>query len=103
MFSFDVFQPGLSFWEVLIAFLMHNIPTFILAIIVLIAWKHELVGAITFALFGILYTLRILTTAITNGFEWYYLSWTIQISGIALLTAVLFFINWKKKAYKSKR
>ena len=97
LFSLDVFEESLSFWQVLTAFLMHNIPVFILAIIIWISWKRELVGAIAFALAGLLYILVVLRTALTNGFEWYYLAWIVQISGIAFLVGILFFMNWRRK------
>jgi len=76
---------------------MHNIPALILLVILIISWKHELVGAIAFALGGILYIGFILRNVLTTGFELYYLSWAVQISGIAFLIAYLFYLNYKKK------
>jgi len=76
---------------------MHNIPVFILSAILIISWKHEIVGGIAFTFAGILYIIFVLITAIKEGFEWYYLAWILQISGIAFFIGIMFFINWKKK------
>ena len=53
LFSFDVFGEGASFGEVLVAFLMHNIFTFALIIILIIAWKREHFGGILLVGIGI--------------------------------------------------
>jgi len=76
---------------------MHNIPIFVLAILLWISWKRELIGAITFILAGMLYVFLTLRTAIINGFEGYYLAWIAQVSGISFFIGVLFLINWKRK------
>jgi len=39
LFALDAFQPDLTIWQQLEAFLMHLIPSFILLILLLIAWK----------------------------------------------------------------
>ncbi|OGY43523.1 MAG: hypothetical protein A3J62_02290 [Candidatus Buchananbacteria bacterium RIFCSPHIGHO2_02_FULL_38_8] len=97
MFSLDVFDLELSFWQTIGALFIHNIPVFILLVILLISWKYEIVGGIVFILAGILYIARLLMTAITAGFEWYYLSWAVQISGIAFFIGILFLVGWFKK------
>jgi hypothetical protein len=97
MFSLDVIQPGLSFWEILGGMLMHNIPTFILLIVLLISWKHEIVGGVAFILAGLAYIIQVMSTVITTGFQWYYITWAIQISGIAFAIGILFLMNWHKK------
>ncbi|HLC57302.1 MAG TPA: hypothetical protein VJH95_01895, partial [Candidatus Nanoarchaeia archaeon] len=79
LMSLDVFSPELSFWQILLGLFMHNIPVFILLIILLISWKHEIVGGTAFILAGILY----IALLMRNPFEWYMLAWAIQISGIA--------------------
>jgi hypothetical protein len=97
LFSLDVIQPGLSISQIMIGLFMHNIPALILLVVLLISWKYEIVGGIAFILFGILYIITILRTAIANSFEWYYLSWIVQISGIAFFIGILFLIGWFKK------
>lgn len=97
LMSFDVFSPELGFWQTALALFMHNIPTLILLIILIISWKREIVGGVFFVLAGILYLAMLLRNIITTGFEWYYLAWGIQISGIAFLIGILFLVGWKRK------
>jgi len=95
--SLDVFSLELTFWQTIGALLIHNIPAFILLIVILISWKREIVGGIAFILAGLVYIFLIVMNALKNQFEWYMLSWAIQISGIAFIIGILFIINWKKK------
>lgn len=97
LFSLDVITPDLSFWQIVLGLLIHNIPVFILIIILIIAWHCEIVGGITFILAGILYLIFVLKTILVNGFQWYYLAWAIQISGIAFFIGIMFYIGWIKK------
>jgi hypothetical protein len=53
IFALDAFDPNLTIWQQLQGFAMHLIPSFILLIILLIAWKWELVGGIIFLIIGI--------------------------------------------------
>ncbi|MEK6938741.1 MAG: hypothetical protein AABX04_06880 [Nanoarchaeota archaeon] len=100
LFSLDVFGNGYTFWQTMLALFMHNLPSLLLSIVLILSWKHEIVGGIAFILAGIAYIISILITAINNGFEWYYLAWAIQISGIAFLIGILFLIGWFKKKNK---
>jgi len=97
LMSLDVFSMELNFWHTIGALLIHTIPAFILIITLIISWKKEIIGGIAFIIAGLLYIGMILTTAITNGFEWYYLAWAIQISGVAFFIGILFLIGWFRK------
>ena len=97
LFSLDVFGNGYGFWGTLLAFLMHNIPVFILIIVLCISWKYEIVGGVAFILAGIIYIAMILMNILKTGFEWYYLTWAVQISGVAFLIGILFLIGWFRK------
>jgi hypothetical protein len=97
LFSLDIFDLKLGFWGTIVGLFMHNIPAMILLIVLIMSWKHEIVGGISFILAGILYLAIILVNIIKTGFEWYYLAWAIQISGIAFVTGILFLIGWLKK------
>jgi len=97
MMSLDIFGNNYTFWQTVVGLFMHNIPVFILTALLIISWKHEIVGGIAFILAGLLYNVFIIVNAIRNGFEWYLLSWSIQISGIAFLIGVLFLVGWSKK------
>jgi len=53
-FSLDAFEPGPPLWQQIMDFLIHNIPSYILILALILAWKKELVGGIIFTLFGII-------------------------------------------------
>lgn len=98
LFSLDVFSPGLSFWQIALGLLMHNIPALLLLAVVIISWKREIVGGIVFILAGLLYSglsiFRIITSSPT---EWYMLAWSVQIAGPAFFIGILYIIGWRKK------
>lgn len=91
--SLDVFETAEGFWQTALALFMHNIPALLLLGIVVLAWRYEMIGAIGFILGGIVYMIAVLR----NPFEWYYLAWIVQISGIAFFIGGLFLIGWYKK------
>jgi hypothetical protein len=87
IFSLDVFDSGYGFPMVLLA-------------VLLIAWRYELVGAVVFGLFGILYiVLTIIRT--NNGDQMAMYGWVIIncliIAGPAFLVAWLFYKGWREK------
>lgn len=93
LFALDIFEMNLGFWGTIVGLFMHLIPSIILAIVLLIAWKYEIVGAIAYFFAGLLYIIILMM----NQFEWYMLSWIIQIAGPAFLIGILFLMNWIKK------
>jgi len=97
LMSLDVFSGNYGFWGTVFGLLMHNIPALILLAVLIVSWRYEIVGGIGFLLAGIIYIVLTATQMVKTGFEWYYLSWTIQISGIAFLVGILFFAGWFKK------
>ncbi len=50
MFSLDVFGGEEPVGRQLLGFLAHNIPAFVLIIVLAIAWKYEIIGGIIFIL-----------------------------------------------------
>jgi hypothetical protein len=97
LFSLDVFRNNYGFWGTLVAFLMHNIPVFILIVVLCISWKYEIIGGLGFILAGLIY---IAMLTMNPQFEWYMLSWSIIIAGPAFFIGILFLINWKRKNKK---
>ena len=93
IFSLDVFEPGLTIWQIVIGLFMHNIPALFLSVVLIISWKHEIVGGIVFILAGLLY---ILILSLNRHFQWYMLSWSLIISGPAFFIGILFLLNWFK-------
>jgi hypothetical protein len=51
MFSLDCFESGGM--DAVICLLMHNIPAFIIVIVLVVAWKWEMIGGILFILVSI--------------------------------------------------
>jgi hypothetical protein len=98
MFSLDVIEPGRSMDEILIGLIMHNIPVFILTSLLVIAWRHEMVGAVTFITAGMLYMGLTIFRVIRSDILWHIvISWNLIIAGPAFLVGTLFFLNWKRK------
>ncbi len=102
MFSLDIFDMKLGFWGTVLGLFMHNIPVIILLIILLISWKHEIVGGVVFILAGILYTVRLLMVISMNGPQWFALFWVLQIAGPAFLIGILFIVGWLRKRKKDE-
>lgn len=95
IFSFDVFDSCNSFLSCTLALFMHNLPSIILLIILLISWKYELFGGIIFTIFGII----CLIVLLYNLFLGYNKGNPIFIIGsiVFLLIGILFLIGWKQK------
>jgi hypothetical protein len=94
LFSLDIFDGHYGFWGTIVGLFMHNIPALILLIVLIISWKHEVVGGTGFILAGLLYIILLCTRP---HFELYMLSWSLIIAGPAFLIGILFLIGWKKK------
>jgi len=86
LFSFDVFGEGYGFWKTIGALLIHLIPTYIVIIATVIAWRWEWIGAILFTGLAIFYLV----------FAWgkFPLFTYLAISGPLFLVGGLFLINW---------
>lgn len=94
LMSLDVFESGGSAWDIAVGLFMHNIPVFVMIIILIVAWKYEIVGGIAFLLAGIAYVIF----AATSGQPWYrVISWSLTVAGSAFLVGGLFLYNWFKK------
>ncbi len=87
LFSLDVFQESKGFWETALAFLMHNIPVFVMVIILIVTWRWEWFGGILFSLLGFIYI----------GMAWgrFPFGTCAIISGLLFLIGGLFLLNWK--------
>jgi len=96
MFALDVFSTGLGLLGTIIGLFMHLIPTIILTLILVIFWRKSAVLGGMWIGFGIWYIAMMLPNMIKQ-FEFYYLSWIIQFSGIAFVVAWLFFLDFKKR------
>lgn len=53
LFAADAFSPELTIWQQIGAFITHLIPSFILLVFLIIAWKWEYIGGIIFIIIGL--------------------------------------------------
>ncbi len=90
LFALDVFENSKGFWETALALIMHLIPSFLMAAILIISWKREWIGAVLFIVLAIVY---IIITAAKLSIGVYFL-----IAGPLFLIGLLFFFNWKYKS-----
>ena len=91
VFALDVFQTGKPAAAVALDLATHLMPTFLLLLILAVAWRHELLGAIVFAGLGVLYLV-----AFWGRFHW---SAYAVISGSLFVVGGLFFANWQLKRH----
>jgi len=104
MFSLDVFTEGFS-WLALGGFFMHNIPTLVIAGILVLAWKKEFIGGIIFLIVGILPLIIFLVMGLVNyaqmGFIqlWY----ANMVLSPLLIIGILFILSSKKKQKTKKK
>ena len=54
LFALDSFEKGFNI-ETLIGFFIHLIPSLVILVFLMIAWKWELIGGLLFTILGILY------------------------------------------------
>ncbi|EKD56826.1 MAG: hypothetical protein ACD_58C00074G0001 [uncultured bacterium] len=98
LFSLDVFEGNYGFWGTVLALFMHNIPSIVLLIILIISWNKEIVGGIAFILAGLLYcAINIIGLIQSNPIEWYRLAWCVQIAIPAFFIGILFLMGWFQK------
>ncbi|NOX84972.1 MAG: hypothetical protein GXO86_03245 [Chlorobi bacterium] len=87
LFSLDVFNEGYNFWETIGAFLVHNIPSFLMIIVLIIAWKRENVGG---ALLLLLVLCFVIFFVIQSGRFMY---GTFIMFGLPFIIGVMFLVN----------
>jgi len=85
LFALDVFGEGYSVMETIVALAMHLIPTFVILIVLGIAWRWEWIGGFLFVTLGVLY--------ITLFWEPSNLPAYLVISGPLFLTGILFLLD----------
>ena len=91
LFSFDVFEDGKSAGEIAIAFIMHNIPSAMLLLLVLVAWRREWIGALVCVLLAVAY--------VVWAWGQFPLSVYFVMAGPLVLIAVLYTVNWRLRTH----
>ncbi len=88
LFSLDVFELQASPLELLAGFLMHNLPTIALLVLLAFAWKRPAVGFVAFLIAGMLFAVFFVR-------DFYALPNLVLFVLPLLLIAALFYIDWK--------
>jgi hypothetical protein len=88
----DVFGQGFDFWHTLLAFFVHLIPTFVVLLALVIAWRWEWTGVLLFIGLDIFYIF-----SLGIKLDW---SASVLIAGPLFLAGVLFLANWIIKTRK---
>lgn len=87
IFALDVFGEGHGFWRTAGELLMHLIPTFLILLILAVAWRREWLGALFLIAVAALY---VVTSRGRFPIGVYF-----TIAGPVTLAAILFLISWK--------
>lgn len=53
IFALDVFGEGYTWWEMLFALFMHLIPSFLLIVATIVAWRRPALGGVWFVFWGL--------------------------------------------------
>ena len=93
MFALDVFGEHLGFLRTLMALAMHLVPSFVLIVALLLAWRWEWIGAALYGAAGLLYIAWVVSMSRPVP-PLVRLNWVGIIAGPALLIAALFLANW---------
>lgn len=94
LFSLDVYKPGMSLSEIATGMFMHNIPTLVMIVVLIMALRIDAFGAIGFIGAGLFY----MAFVVMNTTQpWYIaMTWGKSIAGPAFLIGILFLVNWPK-------
>ncbi len=86
IFALDVFEGNPPLPQLLLGLAMHLIPTAILVVALVVAWRWEWFGALVFGGLGVAYVI----------FFWHRFAWTVHLSvaGPAILVGLLFLLGW---------
>ncbi len=89
LFTLDAFTAGAGFWNNILAFLIHMLPSIFVLIVLILAWRWPLAGGFLFFGLSVLFLLF---------FRHYrFLNIALIFEGPLLLTAILFFVDGRKK------
>ena len=86
LFALDVFSGGHSLFKMMLAFLIHLIPTWIIIFTIIISWKREWVAAMVFIILGVAY--------IIMAWGKFPFSVYLLISGPLFIIGILYWLNW---------
>jgi hypothetical protein len=86
LFALDIFDMNLGFWGTIVGLFMHLLPSIVMIIALVLAWKQhwEWAGAIGFIGFAVWYVTNL------GGFDEYF----VVFGGISTIIGLLFLIDW---------
>ncbi len=94
LLALDVFDAGHGPLKTLLALAIHLVPSFVLGVVLLLAWRWEWIGAALFAAAGVLHFILIRQRPMPPATE---ISQMLPIEGMALVIASLWLANWIKR------
>jgi hypothetical protein len=95
LFSLDVFEMGGTILEQIGAFLMHSLPSIVMIVLLIFAWRKPAVGFVAFLLAGLFFLRFVIIGRDLAHF--------LLFSGPLLLISALFYADWRwLKAQPSK-
>ncbi len=86
LFALDVFSEGEPVFKAVAGFLIHLIPTYLIIIALILAWKWERSGGIVFIGLGLVYI--VMAWGRENIYAFLF------ISGPLIIVGILFLLNW---------
>jgi hypothetical protein len=94
IFALDAFEPGLTIWQQLAGFAIHLIPSLLLLVLLVVAWKRELTGGIIFTIIGLVFSPIVFYHNYNlNHSIWMSLGIILMVTFPFILTGILFIIN----------
>ena len=98
LFALDSFSPDLTIWQQIGAFLIHLIPSFLLLVLLIVAWKREFIGGIIFTLIGLGFSPFIFVHNYKmNQSVWISLIIVLVITVPFIIAGILFIVSHSKK------
>ena len=85
LFALDIFDMGLDFWGTIVGLFMHLLPSIVMAVMLVFAWRREWIGAVVFIGWAVFYVVWF------QGFDW--IAYAL-IAGIPFINGILFLVDW---------
>jgi hypothetical protein len=93
LFSLDVFGTGAPPLDVLVGFLMHNVPSLVMLVLLVFAWKRPVVGFVAFLIAAAAFAIRFVGGSFVSGS--FVLPNLLLFVLPILLIASLFYADWQ--------
>ncbi|MFH0882034.1 MAG: hypothetical protein V2A56_03535 [bacterium] len=87
IFSFDVFEHSANVGQLLLALLIHNIPTILILLIVYFSWRREWIAGILLPLLGLIH--------LVWGFGKFPFLAYLLTEGPLYVVGALYLLNWR--------